>query len=183
MNVLKLADELRTEGDAYAYLETMRWGERPICPHCGSVRQHYFLTPANGKARKTRTGAPSERRVWKCADCRKQFSAITGTIMHGSKIPVRTWIFVIFEHTTVDHEAHEYVREGATTNNAEGYFAQLKRSLDGTHHHVSVEHLDRYLAEFDFRFTTCKATDTERVGMLVGRVGGRRLMYREPAEA
>jgi hypothetical protein len=59
-----------------------------------------------------------------------------------------------------------------TTNHAESYFAQLKRSLDGTHHHVSVEHLDRYLAEFDFRFSTCKATDTERVGMLVSRVGG-----------
>jgi hypothetical protein len=85
--------------------------------------------------------------------------------------------------TTVDHEGQEYVRDGATTNNAEGYFAQLKRSLDGTHHHVSVEHLDRYLAEFDFRFSTCKATDTERVGMPAGRVGGRRLTYCQPGEA
>src|SRR4051812_17241907 len=73
INVLKLADELRTEGDAYGYLENLRWGDKPVCPHCGSVRKHYFLKPANGKARKTRTGAPSERRVWKCADCRKQF--------------------------------------------------------------------------------------------------------------
>ena len=67
-------------------------------------------------------------------------------------------------HTTVDHEGHEYVRDGATTNHAEGYFSQLKRSLDGTHHAVSVEHLPRYLAEFDFRFSTCHRTDTERVG-------------------
>ena len=34
------------------------------------------------------------------------------------------------------------------------YFSQLKRSLDGTHHKVSREHLDRYLAEFDFRHST-----------------------------
>src|SRR5664279_2663609 len=97
INVIELADRLRTEGDAYLYLEELRWGDRPICPHCGSVRQHYFLKPSNGTARKTRTGAPTERRVWKCADCRKQFTVLTGTIMHGSKIPVRKWLFVIFE--------------------------------------------------------------------------------------
>jgi transposase-like protein len=85
------------------------------------------------------------------------------------------------QHSTVDHEGHEYVHDGATTNHAEGYFAQLKRSLDGTHHAVSVEHLDRYSAEFDFRFSTCKSSDTERVGMLIDRVGGRRLTYRQPA--
>jgi hypothetical protein len=32
----------------------------------------------------------------------------------------------------------------------------LKRSIDGTHHHVSREHLNRYLAEFDFRYSTRK---------------------------
>jgi hypothetical protein len=43
------------------------------------------------------------------------------------------------------------VRGDVTTNLAEGYFSQLKRSLDGTHHHVTREHLHRYLAEFDHR--------------------------------
>ncbi len=97
VNVLSLADKLRTEADAYLYLEELRWGDRPICPHCGSVRKPYFLNPANGASRKTRTGTASQRRVWKCADCREQFSVLTGTIFHGSKIPVRTWVFVIFE--------------------------------------------------------------------------------------
>lgn len=87
------------------------------------------------------------------------------------------------QHTAVDHEAHEYVREGATTNHAEGYFSQLKRSLDGTHHSVSREHLDRYLAHFDFLYSTCKDSDSERMGALVSRVGGRRLMYRQPTGA
>jgi hypothetical protein len=66
-----------------------------------------------------------------------------------------------------------------TTDHAETYFSQLKRSIDGTHHHVSPEHLPRYLAEFDFRFNTCKSSDTERMGALVGRVAGRRLQYRD----
>jgi transposase-like protein len=81
-------------------------------------------------------------------------------------------------HESVNHGMSEYVRDGVSTNMAEGYFSQLKRSLDGTHHHVSREHLPRYLAEFDFRYSTCHDTDTERMLNLVGRVGGRRLAYR-----
>jgi len=97
LSILTLSEQLRTEADAYKFLEDLRWGNRPVCPHCGSVRTPYFLTPANGESRKTRTGTTSQRRVWKCADCRKQFSVLTGTIFHGTKIPVRTWIFVVFE--------------------------------------------------------------------------------------
>jgi hypothetical protein len=78
----------------------------------------------------------------------------------------------------VSHDAREYVRGDVTTNHAETYFSQLKRSLDGTHHHVSREHLERYLAEFDFRYSTCKQTDTERMGQIVEQTHGRRLTYR-----
>src|SRR3954452_5284718 len=274
-----LALKLRTEADAYAFLEQLRWGDEPRCPHCSRERPPYFLKPSNGTSRATRTGSKSERRVWKCASCRKQFSVLTGTIFHGSKVPVRTWLFVVFEmcaskngvsareverkydltpksawhmlhrireamkkqplaglltgrvvsdetfyggkpsnrhghdpkrndarraegwrsdkttiqslvsretgevrsrvvpdvtgdnlrqalathtdprrthlqtdshlpyrrlasdmgfasHGSVDHNAGEYVRGDVTTNPAEGYFSQLKRSLDGTHHHV-----------------------------------------------
>jgi hypothetical protein len=53
-------------------------------------------------------------------------------------------------HEFVDHTPGEYTRGNISTNLAEGYFSQLKRSIDGTHHHVSTEHLDRYLAQFDF---------------------------------
>jgi len=96
-NLLELADRLRTDADAYEYLEELRWAGRPYCPHCGSFAEHYFLKPANGTSRKTTRGSSSERRVWKCRDCRKQFSVLTGTIFHGSKIPVRKWLLVIFD--------------------------------------------------------------------------------------
>jgi hypothetical protein len=85
-------------------------------------------------------------------------------------------------HQTVDHRSGEYVRDDVSTNQAENFFSQLKRSIDGTHHHVSVDHLPRYLAEFSFRYTYRKETDTERMGRLVRRVAGRRLMYLEPAQ-
>lgn len=317
LTLATIADELRTEADAYAFLERLRWNGRPVCPHCGSVRTPYFLTPKNGTSRKTRTGTPSQRRVWKCADCRKQFSVLTGTIFHGTKIPVRTWVMVVFEmcaskngvaareierkygltpksawfmlhrireamqreplaglmkgrivadetwyggkpsnrhghipgqrmqgktdkqpimvlisretgearsvaipdvrghtlrgvlrshvvvrethlqtdtsaayrlvgkafreHTAVDHAQGEWVKAGASTNQAENFFSQLKRSLDGTHHHVSRDHLHRYLGEFDFRYSTRKETDTERMQRFLGRPAlARRLTYQTP---
>lgn len=76
-------------------------------------------------------------------------------------------------HSTVNHSAGEYVRKGVTTNMVEGFFSQLKRSIDGTHHHVSREHLHRYLGEFDFRYSTCKMSDYGRMRTLAKLMEGR----------
>ncbi len=55
----------------------------------------------------------------------------------------------------------------------ENYFAQLKRGLKGTHIHVDPKHLQRYLGEFDYRYSTFELTDTERMADLASRVAGR----------
>jgi transposase len=34
----------------------------------------------------------------------------------------------------------------------EGFWSQMKRSIDGTHHHVSKQHLQKYADEYAFRF-------------------------------
>jgi transposase len=34
----------------------------------------------------------------------------------------------------------------------EGFWAQLKRSINGTHIHVSGKHLPKYLGEFEYRY-------------------------------
>jgi len=81
-------------------------------------------------------------------------------------------------HGWVNHSAGEYVRDGVSTNRAEGYFSQLKTSITGTHHGVSAKHLPRYLAEFDFRYSTCKMSDSDRMVRLMAQTGGRRLTYR-----
>jgi transposase-like protein len=97
LSIPRLAKKIPTEAAAYEFLEELRWEGKPICPHCGSTSDHRYLVPANGFSRETVRGKQSERRVWKCRDCKRQFSAITGTVMHGSHIPIRTWLFVIFE--------------------------------------------------------------------------------------
>jgi transposase-like protein len=83
------------------------------------------------------------------------------------------------KHERVNHSAGEYVRDGFTTNPLESFFSQLKRSIDGTHHNVSVKHLHRYLAEHDFRRSTCKDTDTQRMTAIVEQSEGQRLTYQE----
>ncbi|MFL6240065.1 MAG: IS1595 family transposase [Actinomycetes bacterium] len=322
-SIKKLADRLHTEADAYRMLEELRWGGDPeACPKCGGIGRCSFIKPANGDSRKTRTGANTQRRVWFCGHCRKQFSVLTDTIFHGTKISIRTWLFVIFEfcaaknsisaweisrkyeitnesawhmlhrireamkrepvaglftgtvaadetwvggkpgnwsnkkrreakadqhkwarpktdkpavmalvnketgevrsrvipdvtgdtlakvlreeadlenttlvtdeakgyrpvgaqfadHKRVNHSARRYVnKDGATTNAAESYFSQLKRSIDGTHHHVSKEHLARYLAQFDFMRTWCETDDSDRMRGVIQQVAGRRLTYK-----
>jgi hypothetical protein len=104
---------------------------------------------------------------------------IPATVLHTDKGPhYRTMGREFVEHHSVDHSTAEYVRGDVSTNQAENFLSQLKRSIDGTHHHVSREHLTRYLAEFDFRYTTRKESDTARMNRVMGRVAGRRLTYR-----
>ena len=82
-------------------------------------------------------------------------------------------------HQTVNHARKEYARGGVTTNTVEGFFSQLKRSLDGTHHYVSAEHLHRYVGEFDYRYSTRDMSNFDRMRSLTRKAGGRRLTYRE----
>lgn len=86
-----------------------------------------------------------------------------------------------FTHQTVNHGAGEYVRGDAHTNTIENYFSILKRGITGTFHHVSQQHLKRYLAEFDFRYNERAALgvdDVERFEKSIPGIVGKRLTYR-----
>lgn len=89
-----------------------------------------------------------------------------------------------FAHEVVNHSILEYVRGNAHTNTIEGYFSILKRGIHGVYHHVSPQHLKRYLAEFDFRYNERAALDVndeERTRKAIEGVRGKRLTYR-PAD-
>ncbi len=315
LNLSQLPKYLSDEAAAWELLERLRWPEgQVVCPHCGVIdKDHYFISSRSGE-RKTRTGATTYRRLWKCRHCHKQFSVLVGTIFESSKIPVSKWLLAMWlfnalkngvsalelqrhlgvayqsawfmahrlreamtreplaslvtgtvvadetwvggapknchanrrvgskqgltdktpvvalvhkesgnvrtrvvanvngktlkkvlaetcipeethlhtdssntyttlgrafaSHGTVDHSAGEYVRDGISTNLAESFFAQFKRSLDGTHHNVSKPHLHRYASEFEFRWNTRTLTDAERVQAMVHARVGKRLSYR-----
>jgi transposase-like protein len=324
-----LMDACPDEEAAYLLLEDLRWHGEPVCPFCGNEKA-YFLMPSNGKTRATGPKKTmSVRRVWKCSKCRRQFSVLTNTVMHATKVPIRTWLAVLVQvssakngisarevermhgitaetawhmlhrireamrrdplvgmlngtievdetflggdpknrhgyrrqaiarreglarlepaylnppipktpvvslvdretgevrsqvmrnvtganigrviaenvaptsslvtdqathylapgsrlasHESVNHSRGEYVRGAVSTNRIEGFFSQLKRSIDGTYHRVSVEHLQRYLDEFDFRYSTRKLSDSDRALRIIEQGAGRRLTYRPSA--
>ncbi|HET9411307.1 MAG TPA: IS1595 family transposase [Candidatus Saccharimonadales bacterium] len=83
MNLLEFTQKFATEEACLAHLENARWGANGkdrFCPHCGSYKTYKF---SNGK-------------LFKCGDCRKQFTVKVGTIFSDSKIPLTKWYLAIY---------------------------------------------------------------------------------------
>ncbi len=87
-------------------------------------------------------------------------------------------------HLTVNHGKQEYVRyvEGkkVTTNEAEAFFALLKRGITGSFHSVSKKHLNKYCDEFSFRWSLRKIEDADRTVKAILASEGKRLTYKTP---
>ena len=78
------------------------------------------------------------------------------------------------------HSKFEWTRGDVHTNTLEGFFSVLKRGLVGIYQHVDKKHLDRYLAEFDFRQNTrarLGINDVQREQIAVKGFAGKRLTY------
>lgn len=56
------------------------------------------------------------------------------------------------KHDVIKHSVKEYVRGNIHVNTLEGFWSQLKRSINGTYHSVSFKHLQSYVDEFAFRY-------------------------------
>jgi transposase-like protein len=80
----QLLDYFREEKTCIEYYENIRWGDTPVCPHCGSEKPY-----------KTNRG-------YKCSnkDCHKKFTVKVGTIFQNSKISLRIWFAAIYLATT-----------------------------------------------------------------------------------
>lgn len=94
-------------------------------------------------------------------------------------------------HESTNHTQKEYAKDSkvegvrAHSNTVESYFGILKRGIAGIYHHVSEEHLQRYVDEFDFRFTNRKSMgvdDVQRADLLLKGVIGKRLTYETIAQ-
>jgi transposase-like protein len=78
MNLLQVAS--MTEDQAREYLESLRWPNGPVCPHCGSQD----CTRMNGK--KHRAG------TIQCNACREQFTVKVKSVLESSKIGLVKWV-------------------------------------------------------------------------------------------
>lgn len=87
-------------------------------------------------------------------------------------------------HGAVNHGEKEYVRKEAPwvhTNTVEGYYSVFKRGMKGVYQHCGRQHLHRYTAEFDFRYShraKLGVDDVARFTKIVEGVRGKRLTYR-----
>lgn len=88
------------------------------------------------------------------------------------------------KHQHVAHKRDEWVSEHdatAHTNTVEGFFGIFKRGMRGIYQHCGQQHLHRYLAEFDFRYSNRSGRgieDRERADIALKGIAGKRLTYR-----
>ena len=86
LSFLEVADRFPDEATAEAWFVETRWPDGVRCPSCASE---------DVQERPTRKPQP-----YRCRDCRKDFSVKTGSLMHGSKLPLRKWAIALYLFAT-----------------------------------------------------------------------------------
>lgn len=81
-NLKEVMSQLGNEGECRKYMEEMRWGGKPICPHCGQDKPYKLK---NGKTYRCRSKT-----------CKKDFTVMVGTVFENSKVPLSTWIASLY---------------------------------------------------------------------------------------
>ncbi len=80
--------EFHSEETAFAHLEKVIWGGASVCPHCGGVD------------RITKVKANVEKRIrvglWRCGDCKKQFTVKVGTVFEHMRLPLHKALQAVY---------------------------------------------------------------------------------------
>jgi transposase-like protein len=94
MSILSKA-YMHDEAAAFAHVEAMLWPDGPVCPHCGVIDSAYRLEGVRSKPSKKNPEGVERHGLWKCRECRKQFTVRKGTIFEESHIPMHKWLQAI----------------------------------------------------------------------------------------
>lgn len=84
MDAILTAPRFIDETAAREHLESLRWPDGPICPHCGGVERNSKLQ-----------GASHRPGLYHCGDCREQFTVTVGTVFERSKIKLNVWLAAV----------------------------------------------------------------------------------------
>lgn len=115
------------EEAARKFFEARRWGDEPVCGHCGSVdvvecKDHKPMP-------------------YRCKDCRKHFSVRTGTVLAESRLPLQKWLLAIFMLTSARKgiPSTQMARELGVTQKTAWFLAQRIREtwLKGRNDHMN----------------------------------------------
>ena len=80
-------------------------------------------------------------------------------------------------HESVKHSVGEYVRGQAHVNGMESFWSMVRRGYDGTFHHISEDHLHRYINEFAGRHNIREYDTVDMMGQVADNMIGHRLTY------
>jgi transposase-like protein len=79
-SLVSLSETFPDEQACLDQLWEIRWRDGEYCPHCGGTRVYHF----------------SDRKTFKCGECRQRFSIKVGTMFEHTKLPLRTWFMAIW---------------------------------------------------------------------------------------
>ena len=82
MNLISIFRQFPDQESCIAHLEQVRWGDRPVCPHCTSDE-------VARKRENHRIGR------WNCHYCKSSFNVLSGTVMQKTKVPLQKWFLAI----------------------------------------------------------------------------------------
>jgi len=77
---------------AVEFFEYQRWGNTPGCVKCGSVDVY--------KMADAKTGECNKRFLWRCRDCKEQYTVRIGTVYEESRLPLRHWAYAFWRACT-----------------------------------------------------------------------------------
>src|SRR5580698_5444070 len=80
------------ELSAVEFMEEQRWGDKPCCVHCQSANVY--------KMKDAKTGERNARFLWRCHDCKEQYTVRIGTVYEESRIPLRHWCYAFWRAST-----------------------------------------------------------------------------------
>ena len=84
MNLIKVMERFPDQESCIEHLERIRWGDKPVCPHCGCIEVKRKKEDSVGRVGR-----------YNCSACKASFKVTCGTVFHHTKIPLQKWFLAI----------------------------------------------------------------------------------------
>jgi transposase-like protein len=153
-------------------------------PRFGPAQKHRVLSLVDRNTGRAVSMVADDLRMKTLVPILRQNIAREATILTDGAAFYKPATLSFAGHEAVNHKAGEYVRKtnrSVHTNTVEGFFSIFKRGMRGVYQHCGKQHLHRYLAEFDFRYSNRSKLgieDAERASNALKGINGKRLTYR-----
>ncbi len=134
MSIEEIKLRFSNDVEAFAYFETLRWGGKNSCAYCGSHK----------------ISARQLDNRFHCSSCRRTFSVTAGTFLHGSKIPLKGWLyaFASVSKSTGRFSIRQLQRDiNVSYTTAWQMYQDIKKLLPTSEERIPVNEMFEYLCK------------------------------------